>query len=48
MKKQAQSEVKTDKNVQSEEVQEVTDEPKNRYIDCPIKEQEKHLKKALK
>ena len=35
------------KDVQYEDVQEVTDEPKNRNIDCPIKEQEKNLKKAL-
>ena len=28
-------------------MQEVTDDPKDRNIDCPIKEQEKNLKKAL-
>ena len=48
MKKEAKSEVKIDKNVQHEEVQEVADEPKFRYIDCSMKEQEKNLKKTLK
>jgi hypothetical protein len=49
LKKDTKSEVKADKIVQSEDMQEVTDEPKNdRYIDCPIKEQETILKQALK